>query len=268
MNTRVAAFANNKGGVAKTTTALTVGLELARRGRKVLLVDLDAQASLTGTLIDSVPERGVYDAFTEAKTKPLMESCIIAGGRFVHPMDSVDLLPADRRVETLDANLAGKTSAERILLKVLRALDATRRWDAIIIDCPPSLGIVTKNALTACDHLLVPVTPEYMPVSGLVSLQEKCEEIAEDLNPGLEIDSIAVTRYDGRLNLHRAAYASLKETFGDKVLDTRIRNNVAVSESPKNSSDVIAYAPGSKGAEDYRALTDELEARLWPEGDE
>ena len=265
MNTRVIAFANNKGGVAKTTTALTVGLELARRGRRVLLADLDEQASLTGSLIDTAPLRGAYDAFTEAKTPALMQSCIVPGSEFVHPVPGADLLPADRRVAALDAVLAGKTSAERILLKVLRALDATRRWDAVLIDCPPKLGIVTQNALTACDHLLVPVTPEYMPVSGLVSLQEKCMEIAEDLNPGLEIDSIVVTRYDSRTNLTAAADASLRQTFGDKVCTTRIHNNVSVAESPQTFSDVIAYAPKSRGAADYGALTDELERRLWPE---
>lgn len=262
MRTKIIAIANNKGGVGKTTTALTVGLELARRGRRVLLVDLDGQCSLTENLIDFTPQRNIRDALTGPKTKALLESCIVPGTQFVSQTWTADLLPSCEAMKDIESELASKTAREMLLLKVFRALDASRRWDVVIIDCPPSLGIVTKNALTACDELYVPTTPDYSAVDGLGKLARTCEELAEDLNPGLEISGIVITRFDRRANLHKAAETALRQMYGDIVFNTRIRQNVSVSESPHSYQDIILYAPRSKGANDYKELTDEIEARL------
>ena len=261
MSTRIIAIANNKGGVAKTTTALTVGLELARRGRRVLLVDLDGQCSLTENLIDFIPERNVKDALTGPKTKAVLESCIVHGTQFVSQSWTADLLPSCEAMRDIESELASKTAREMLLLKVFRGLDASRRWDVIVIDCPPSLGIVTKNALTACDELYVPTTPDYSAVDGLGKLARTCEEVAEDLNPGLGISGVIITRSENT-NLHEAAETALRQQYGDSVLNTRIRKNISIAECPHSYQDIILYAPRSNGAKDYKALTDEIEARL------
>lgn len=262
MTTKIIAIANNKGGVGKTTTALTVGLELARRGLKVLLVDLDGQCSLTENLIDFKPDRSVREALLGLKAKTNLDACIVPGARFVNPVPGADLLPARESMRDVEAELAAKTSREMLLLKVFRGLEAARRWDVILIDCPPSLGILTKNALTACDELYVPTTPEYTPIDGLTKLVRICEELKEDLNPGLAISGVIITRYNARKNLNAAADTALRNEYGEAVFGTRIRDNVSVAESPSRHMDIINYAPKSRGAEDYLALTDEIVSRL------
>lgn len=262
MQTKIIAIANDKGGVAKTTTALTLGVILARRGLRVLLTDLDAQCSLTENFIRYVPEKTVYDAFLGPKTAAALVPCIVEGTSFEVPLENVDLLPSSKWVKDLDMMLAAKTQHEKLLWKIFRGLEVGKYYDVVIIDCPPSLGLLTKNALVACDELYVPTTAEYTPVAGLVKLQEECEEIAEELNPGLAITGIIVTRYNKTRNLNVAADESLRQSFGDVVFKTRIRENIRIAESPQRYTDVVSYAPDSNGAKDYLALADEVAGRL------
>lgn len=262
MDTKIVAVANDKGGVGKTTTALTIGTCLARKGYSILLVDLDAQCSLTENLIDFVPEKSVYDAFIGPKNYATQFPCIVPGKSFVNPTERIDLLPAVKEVKDLEMMLAAKTQHEKLLIKILRSLEIARYYDFVIIDCPPSLGLLTKNALVACNELFVPTTAEYTPVAGLVKLMEECEEIAEELNPGLSITGIIVTRYNRTKNLNVAADESLRGSFGDVVFNTRIRENIRIAESPQTYRDVVDYAPESNGAKDYLALVDEICARF------
>ncbi len=260
--THIIAVANEKGGVGKTTTAFTVGVLLSKEGYKVLLVDLDAQCTLTETCISFAPEKTVYDAFLGPKTKSDISPCIVSGKDFENPLDNIDLLPSSKNVIDLDMMLAAKTQHEKLLLKIFRAIDVVRYYDYVVIDCPPSLGLITKNALTVCNELFVPTTAEYTPVAGLVKLQEECEEIAEDLNPELAITGIIVTRYNKTRNLNVAADESLRESFGDIVFKTRIRENIRIAESPQKLQDIVSYAPESNGAADYLALTKEIIERF------
>ena len=259
---KIISVANDKGGVGKTTTAFTVGVLLSRRGYRVLLVDLDAQCSLTENCISFAPNKTVYDAFLGAKTAQLVEPCIIKGEEFDNPLENIDLLPSSKDVKDLDMMLAAKTQHEKLLLKIFRALSIDRHYDVIVIDCPPSLGLLTKNALVVCNELFVPTTAEYTPVAGLVKLQEECADIAEELNPGLSITGIVITRYNKTRNLNVAADESLRQNFGDIVFSTRIRENIRIAESPQHLQDVVAYAPESNGAKDYQALVDEIIERF------
>lgn len=262
MKTTIIAVANDKGGVGKTTTALTLGATLAGKGYRVLLIDLDAQCSMTENLIDYAPQYTVFDAFLGQKTAAAVAPCIVSGDEFKNPIRNIDLLPASKNIKDLEIMLAAKTQHEKILFKILRAIEIGRNYDFVIIDCPPSLGLLTKNALVVCDELYVPTTPEYTPVAGLVKLQEECEEIAEELNPGLRITGIIITRYNPTKNLNLAADQSLRENFGPVVFNTRIRENIRIAESPQFYKDIISYAPQSNGAKDYLALTEEVLKRL------
>lgn len=260
--TKIIAVANDKGGVGKTTTAFTTAVLLSRKGYRVLMVDLDAQCSLTENCINFAPGKTVYDAFLGAKTSSLITPCIISGKDFENPLDNIDLLPSSKEVKDLDMMLAAKTQHEKILLKIFRAIEVAKHYDVVVIDCPPSLGLLTKNALVACNELYVPTTAEYTPVAGLVKLQEECADIAEELNPELAISGIIVTRYNKTRNLNVAADESLRENFGNIVFKTRIRENIRIAESPQLLKDVVAYAPDSNGAKDYQALLDEIIERF------
>ena len=262
MKTTIIAIANDEGGVGKTTTALTLGVNLSRRGYRVLLVDLDAQCSLTENLIRFAPEKTVYDALLGPKNPTVLTPCIVSGNEFEKPLENVDLLPSSKAVKDLDMMLAAKTQHECLLGKVFRNLNVGKRYDVVIIDCPPSLGLLTKNALVVCDELYVPTTAEYTPVAGLVKLQEECEEIADELNPELRISGIIVTRYNKTRNLNVAADEALRENFGEVVFKTRIRENIRIAESPQHFTDIVDYDPDSNGARDYLALTDEVIERL------
>ena len=168
--------------------------------------------------------------------------------------------PAAPKESGRELTVTSNISREQYLKTVI---DQVRdEYEFIVLDCPPSLGLLTKNALVVCDELYVPTTPEYTPVAGLVKLQEECEEIAEELNPGLRITGIIITRYNPTKNLNLAADQSLRENFGPVVFNTRIRENIRIAESPQFYKDIISYAPQSNGAKDYLALTEEVLKRL------
>ena len=259
-DTRIIAIANNKGGVGKTTTAASLGALLARAGHRVLMVDLDGQRSLTRCFIGYEPERTVYDAFTGPKDRALVKGCVVCGEDFDNPVEGLDLLPSSARMGALDTELAGRTSRETFLTKILRALDVARTYDYVFVDCPPALGLATVNALAACNELYVPTTAEYMPIEGLKDLIDKCAEVAEDLNPDLAITGVLITRFT-RCNLSEGVERALRDHFGDRVFKTRIRQNVRVAECPQARLDICAYAPDSNGAADYAALAQEVMER-------
>lgn len=243
---RVIALANFKGGVGKTTSVANIGAALARRGYKTLLIDLDAQQNLTFTFLKEEAEASIYDALRGETALPILR---IKENLYLTP-SSIDLARAE-----LDLNAR---IAREGLLKGLLA-DVAGGFDFILLDCPPSLGIVTYNAFVAASTLYIPLTAEALPYKGLTMLEEVVGEIRA-LNPSLTIGGVFITRYNNR-NLNALVEEQIRERYGSKVFATRIRENIAIAEAPLTGSDVYGYAPDSNGARDYESLTDEIVSR-------
>lgn len=242
MTKRIISVVNHKGGVGKTTSVASLGVALSTLGKRVLLVDLDPQCNLTDTL--SVPHSGrsVYDSLREGRDLPRVE---VRPGLSVSP-SSIDLV-------SMDLELSGVKGREYRLRDLLGPLD----FDFVLLDCPPSLGLLTINALSASSDVFVPLTPEALPAKGLGTLLDIIRRTQESLNPSLHLGGIIITRYNRR-KINRIVEESLRENFGDLVFKTRIRENVDISESPLQGTDIFTYSPRSIGAEDYRSLALEV----------
>lgn len=236
---------NYKGGVGKTTSVSSLGIALADLGRRVLLVDLDPQRNLTDSLSVPVSGRTIYDSLREGKDLPQIQL-----------RERVWVCPSSRDLVSIDLELSGVSGREYRLRSLLSPLD----YDYILLDCPPSLGLLTISALTASSEVLVPLTPEALPAKGLGDLLDIVRRTKESLNPGLRLGGILITRYNRR-KINRIVEESLRETFGDLVYQTKIRENVDISESPLQGTDIFTYSPRSIGAEDYRRLALEVEGK-------
>lgn len=257
----IIAFANNKGGVGKTTSVAATGALLAQNGYKTLLVDLDAQCSLTECFYGKKAETTVYELMTSNLSS--LPDAIIPGTEFDNPIEGLDLIPACTEMEELDSILAGKTNREMLLSRIFRALGIEKHYDVVLIDCPPSLGLLTQNALTAATGgLVVPTTAEFMPLKGLQKIEAKCKELAEYFDDRIGIDAILVTHFNSSKNLHSAVDQALREHFGDTVFETRIRENVRLAECPQRRESIFAYAPESNGALDYTAYFEEFKEKF------
>ena len=244
---QVIAFANQKGGVAKTTTTLNLGVAFKEEGFEVLLVDLDPQGNLTmsqGMDPDQV-ERSMYDVLVHSM--PVEE--IIHRAEVDVAVSSIDLAGAEMALSSM-------IGRERALQKAL--LPVRNRYDYILIDTPPSLGLLTINALTASDGVIVPVQCEYLSLRGLVQLENTLSMIRENLNPVVEIKGILPTMYDSRTVHGREAVEMLKENFGDLVFETRIKKTVRYAEAPVEGSSVLKYDPSGPAAKAYRDLAKEV----------
>ena len=240
---RIIAFANHKGGVSKTTSVANVGAILSQKGKKVLLVDLDAQANLTDYFLKERPEDSIYNAM--AGITPLQVTQI-AKNLFITP-SSLSMAGIDRITDNRDTT--------GLLRELLRPIE--EEYDYILIDCPPSLSMATINALVAASDLYICVTAEAIPVRGLKMLIDTLEEIRKRKNPDLKLSGIIITRWGGR-NLNKIMEEGLRKNFGEIVFNTQIRDNIAIAEAPASFPDVATYSPSSHGAEDYKALTDEI----------
>ena len=245
MEKRIIAVTNHKGGVGKTTSVASLGVALSQLGRRVLLIDLDPQENLSQTL--SVPQTGrtLYEALREEKDLPLVE---IRPGLSVCP-SSIDLV-------SMDLEIGDRPGRQTILRRLLSPLG----FDYILLDCPPSLGLLTINALTASTEVFVPLTPEALPAKGLGTLLDIIQRTREGLNPDLHLGGIIITRYQRR-KINRIVEESLRENFGDLVFKTKIRENVDISESPLQGTDIYTYSPKSIGATDYRDLAIEIDRK-------
>jgi chromosome partitioning protein len=244
---QVIAFANQKGGVAKTTTTLNLGVAFKEQGFEVLLVDLDPQGNLTmsqGMDPDQV-ERSMYDVLVHSM--PVEE--IIHRAEVDVAVSSIDLAGAEMALSSM-------IGRERALQKAL--LPVRNRYDYILIDTPPSLGLLTINALTASDGVIVPVQCEYLSLRGLVQLETTLSMIRENLNPIVEIKGILPTMYDSRTVHSREAVEMLKENFGELVFETRIKKTVRYAEAPVEGSSVLKYDSSGPAAKAYRDLAKEV----------
>ncbi len=244
---RVIALANQKGGVAKTTSTLNLAVAFAEEGYKVLAIDLDPQGNLTmsqGLNPDTI-ERSMYDVLVHRL--PIEQ--VIHEGEIDLAVASIDLAGAELALSSM-------IGRERALEKALQA--ARERYDWIVIDTPPSLGLLTINALVAANGVIVPVQCEYLSLRGLVQLENTLSMIRENLNPEVGIDGILATMYDSRTLHSREALEILEENFGDLVFKTRIRKTIRYAEAPVRGSSVLKYDPSGNAAQAYRELAKEV----------
>ena len=244
---QVIAIANQKGGVAKTTSTLNLGVALAERGKRVLTVDLDPQSNLTMSQgIDPEElEKSMFDVLVH-KT-PIEE--IIASCEVDLAVSSIDLAGAELAMSSM-------IGRERALQKAL--LPVRSVYDYILIDTPPSLGLLTINALTAADGVIVPVQCEYLSLRGLIQLENTLNMIRENLNPDVRIAGILPTMFDGRTLHSREAVEILEENFGDLVFETKIRKTIRYAEAPVKGTSVLKYDSKGKAAKAYRDLAGEV----------
>jgi len=244
---RVISFANQKGGVAKTTTTLNLGVALAEQSLKVLLIDLDPQGNLTmsqGLNPDTI-ERSMFDVLVHRL--PIQE--------VVHHTE-VDLAVSSIDLAGAELALSSMIGRERALEKAIAPV--RENYDYVLIDTPPSLGLLTINALVASNGVIVPVQCEYLSLRGLVQLENTLSMIRENLNPDVGIEGILPTMYDKRTLHSREAVEILQENFGDLVFDTKIRKTVRYAEAPVKGTSVLKYDPSGKAAEAYRQLAKEV----------
>lgn len=241
---RIIAFANHKGGVSKTTSVANVGAILSRHGKKVLLIDLDAQANLTDYFLKDKPEETVFNSFVDETPLPI-----------VPITKNLSIVPSSLEMIGIEIRTAENIDRAELLKYLLEPIAG--KYDYVLIDCPPSLGIVTLNALIAATDLYICVTAEAIPVRGLKMLTDTLEKVQKRKNPTIKLSGIIITRWGGR-NLNKAIEDSLRGVFKEAVFKTKIRENISIAEAPAYFQDVASYAPTSHGAEDYKALTDEI----------
>ena len=242
---KVISLSNHKGGVGKTTSTINIGAGLNRLKKKVLLIDLDPQANLSQSLGIEEPERTIYGALKgEYKLEPME---IIPG---------LDLIPSTLDLSGAEIELSGEAGREYILKELIDPLRGS--YDYILIDSPPSLGLLTINAFTASDEVYIPLQAQYLALQGLTKLMEVIAKIKSRLNKDLKVGGVFVTQYDNRKVLNRNVVETIKSHYKDQVFKTAIRDNIALAEAPTQGLDIFRYNPKSYGAEDYLSLCKEI----------
>ncbi len=244
------AIANQKGGVGKTTTAIHLGAGIALEGHRTLIVDMDPQGNATTGLgfSSSSSDPGIYDLLiNDAPVKDVIRPTQV---------EHLDIISADTRLHGAEIELVPRIAREKILSQALSALDNTYRF--VVIDCPPSLGLLTLNALASATSIIVPMQCEYFALEGLAHLMKTVKLVQKHVNPNLEIEGIVLTMFDGRLNLSKQVADEIAQVFGSRVYRTMIARNVRLSEAPSYGQPVYLYDPASRGAQNYRELTTEF----------
>ena len=250
---RVTACTNQKGGVGKTTTVINLAAFLALSGTSTLVIDLDPQGNATSGLGVDRPslERSIYQAIVERA--PIGQ--LVMGTA----IDGLDLVPSGPELSGAEVELVPVTARERRLAASLGALNG--RYERVLIDCPPSLGLLTVNALTAADGVLIPIQTEYYALEGLSQLVHTIRRVREALNPRLQIEGVLLTMYDARTNLSAQVAAEVRRHMQGSVFDTIVPRSVRLSEAPSHGLPISLYDPGSRGATAYRELAAEVTAR-------
>lgn len=248
--TRIISIANHKGGVGKTTTTASVGSILSSMGKKVLVVDLDAQSNLTSSLLRGEVEYSIYHALRGDRDLPI-----------VSLTSTLDLVPSSLQLAMADIELSSVMARERILADLFEPLRSSREYDYILIDCPPSLGLLTVNALTASDGIIIPLTAQVLPFKGLTMISQFVDSVQRRLNPKVSVYGVLITQWEStRLSL--SIESGLRESGMFHVYATKIRKNVTIAEAPLESKNIVEYAPKSNGAKDYEEFTKEFLATV------
>ncbi len=247
---RVIAIVNQKGGVGKTTTAINVSACLAESGHGTLLIDIDPQANATSGL--GIDPNGVDLTIYEA----LIEEIPIQDTLVPTSVEGLDLVPSHIRLTGAELEMVAMIGREKKLQQAIEGLRES--YDYILVDCPPSLGLLTLNTLTAADSVIIPIQCEYYALEGLGKLLNTIRLVQRHLNPNLDIEGVLLTMYDGRLNLSRQVAEEAVRYFNDKVYKTKIMRNVRLGEAPSFGKPIIQYDILSTGAENYISLTKEI----------
>jgi chromosome partitioning protein len=242
---KVISISNHKGGVGKTTSAINLGAGLNKLGKRVLLIDLDPQANLSQSLGLVDQERTIYGALRgEYKLQPIE---VIAG---------LDLIPSTLDLSGAEIEMSGEAGREYILKELVDPIRGS--YDYVLIDSPPSLGLLTINAFTASDRVFIPLQAQYLALQGLTKLLEVIDKITKRLNKELRVGGVFITQYDGRKVLNRDVVATIGAHFQDQLFKTMVRDNIALAEAPSQGLDIFRYNPKSYGAEDYLSLSQEV----------
>lgn len=247
---KVITISNHKGGVGKTTSTINIGAGLTSLGKKVLLIDLDPQANLSQSLGIGPQEENIYTLLkrTASGSKVAPSPVAIVKG--------LDVIPSTLDLSGAEIELSSEAGREYILRELIEPLKSS--YNYILIDSPPSLGLLTINALTASNEVLIPLQAQYLALQGLTKLLEIIEKIRKRLNKDLHLGGVFITQYDSRKVLNRDIVEAIENHYGKDVFKTRIRDNVALAEAPSQGLDIFRYQANSHGAEDYRALCNEI----------
>ncbi len=248
---KIIAVTNQKGGVGKTTTTVNLCACLAERGKKTLLVDADPQGNASSGSGVQAGDKSLYEVLLGIATA---ENCVTASDT-----ENMSVLPSDIRLAAAEVELVSLERREYRMRAALRPL--AEAYDYIIIDCPPSLGLLTVNALTAANSVLIPIQCEYYALEGVRSLMDTISRVKRGLNPALDVEGVLLTMFDGRTNLSLQVVAQVKKHFKAKVFATTVPRNVRLGEAPSHALPINRYDPRSTGAEAYRSLAREVLAR-------
>jgi chromosome partitioning protein len=242
---KIFALSNHKGGVGKTTSTINIGSALNQLKKKVLIIDLDPQANLSISLGVIKAENNIYGALRgEYEIKP------------VQILKGFDLIPSTIDLSNIEIELSSKVDREFYLKELIEPIKD--KYDYILIDCPPSMGLLTINAFTASDEILIPLQAEFLATQGLTELIKVIKIINKRLNPNLVIGGVFLTQYDNRKKLNRVIFDFAKENFESRIFETKIRNNIALADAPSYQLDIYRFNPTCNGAEDYKALSKEI----------
>ncbi len=250
---KIIAIANQKGGVGKTTTTINLAASLANEGKKVLIIDADPQANATSGY--GIDPREMSSSIYEC----LVDGYPVKGSQVATCVKGLDLVGSRIDLAGAELELINKPDRERVLASLLA--DIRNDYDYIIIDCSPSLGLITVNALTAADSVIIPVQAEYFALEGISKLMNTIRIIKSRLNPSLQIEGFLLTMYDARLRLANQIYEELKSYFGDMVFNTVIPRNIRLSEAPSHGLPALLYDPESRGATSHIMLAKEIIAK-------
>lgn len=257
MPSQIIAISNQKGGVGKTTTCANLGIGLARAGKKVLLIDADPQGSLTVSLGHAQPDM-LNNTLADVMGKILTDQPILPGEGILHHKERVDILPANIQLSGMEVSLVNAMSRETILRQYLDTVK--NQYSHILIDCQPSLGMLTVNALAAADRVIIPVQAEYLPVKGLEQLLTTISKVRRQINPKLSIDGILLTMVDNRTTFSKEIKSLIRETYGSKikVYDSEIPHSVRAKEMSVEGKSIFEHDPHGKVAAAYDQLTKEV----------